>query len=249
VLDALELLPAGTGTLCMLAVLASAAMSSIAGFAFSAICAVLLLPLIGEPVQAVTVMLLSSIAIQSLSVWTLRHVVDLRALLPFLLGGVLGLPGGVYLLLNVDAPAYARIMGVSLVLYGAFMLFRRPMTVRGGPLRDAMAGALGGVTGGVAAFPGAFVTIWCGMQGWDKGRQRGIYQPFILVMQMLALAVVSAIAVDRPGPPIASLAWAFIPAALLGTCCGLAIFRRLSDIQFARAVNLLLIAAGLGLAF
>jgi uncharacterized membrane protein YfcA len=246
-LDAFGLLPPAGGTLCMIAVLASAAVSSIAGFAFSAICAALLLPLIAEPVQAVTIMLLSSIAIQSLSVWTLRRTVDLRALLPFLLGGILGLPGGVYLLLNVQAPAYARLMGISLVVYGIFMLLRRPAIFRGGPVQDAVAGALGGVTGGLAAFPGALVTVWCGMRGWDKGRQRGVYQPFILVMQVLTLAVVTALAPSAPGFGVAAAAWAFVPAALLGTCCGLALYRQLSDRQFAVAVNLLLIAAGLGL--
>ncbi len=36
------------------------------------------------------------------------------------------------------------------------------------------------ITGGLAGFPGAFVTIWCGLKGWDKAHQRGVYQPFIL---------------------------------------------------------------------
>jgi hypothetical protein len=35
----------------------------------------------------------------------------------------------------------------------------------------------------------------------------------------------------------------FIPASLLGTWVGLALYRRLSDSQFAVAVNLLLIAS------
>jgi uncharacterized protein len=52
-----------------------------------------------------------------------------------------------------------------------------------------------------------------------------------------------------PGAGLGAAAWALVPAALLGTCCGLAIFRRLNDRQFAFAVNLLLIASGLGLAY
>ena len=34
----------------------------------------------------------------------------------------------------------------------------------------------------------AFVTIWCGFKGWTKERQRGIYQPFILIVQLVAIA-------------------------------------------------------------
>ncbi len=250
-LGAFDLFAAGASVVALLAVLAAATASSIAGFTFSPICAAMLLPLMrDDPVRVVTVLLLSSIAIQSLSAWALRRTIDWRALLPFLAGGVVGLPGGVYLLLHIEPTDYVRLLGALLVLYGAYMFFRRPLTVRSTPLRDALVGAAGGITGGLAAFPGAFVTIWCGMKGWDKARQRGVYQPFILILQVLALLAIQLVTpVVAAGPGLGAAAWTFIPAALLGTCCGLAIFERLTDVQFARAVNVLLIASGLGLAF
>jgi uncharacterized membrane protein YfcA len=233
----------------LLAVLLAATVASVAGFAFSAIGAALLLPLMSaDPVQVVTVLLVSSIAIQSLSIWALRRSVDWLALVPFLAGGLVGLPVGVWLLLHLPPVGYTRLMGSALVLYGGFMLFRRPVTLRSGPYWDAVIGVAGGVTGGLAAFPGAFVTVWCGMKGWEKTRQRGVYQPFILAMQVLALLMIRGTApVAEHGSEVAAVAWTFVPAALLGTCCGLAIFRRLSDRQFAGAINLLLIASGLGL--
>jgi uncharacterized membrane protein YfcA len=114
---------------------------------------------------------------------------------------------------------------------------------------DACVGFLGGITGGLAGFPGATVTIWCGMRGWDKRRQRGIYQPFILLMQVLALLLIQIMrpSVTRSvGPSLVPLV-EFVPVALLGTWFGLAIFRRLSDRTFTLAVNLLLLASGFGL--
>lgn len=69
----------------------------------------------------------------------------------------------------------------------------------------AAAGFVGGITGGLAGFPGAFVTIWCDWRGWDKRRQRGVYQPFILAMQSFTLAAIHLIApAVRTGgaPPI-----------------------------------------------
>jgi uncharacterized membrane protein YfcA len=231
------------------AVLAAATLGSIVGFGFAPLCAAMLLPLMGDPVQVVTILLLGSIAIQSLSVWALRQSIDCRALLPFLAGGVVGLPVGIYLLLNLHPADYVRILGGLLVLYGGYMLFRRPMTVQSGPLHDVIAGAAGGVMGGLAAFPSAFVAIWCSMKGWNKARQRGVYQPFILIMQVLALLLLRYAAPGSSERGLGAAAWTFVPAALLGTCCGLTIFRCLSDNQFAVAVNLLLITAGLGLAF
>jgi uncharacterized membrane protein YfcA len=233
----------------LIAILVASAASSIAGFAFSAMCGALLFHLMDDPVYAVQVMIVCSISMQMLSVAALWRSIDWRALPIFLVGGMLGVPAGVWLLLHLSSGVYRDVIGALLVVYGCYMLLRWPTgALRTGPIADVGAGFLGGFTGGLAGFPGAFVTIWCGLKGWDKERQRGLYQPFILCMQPISLI---AIHLMRPASSTAAqLDWnalAFVPAALLGTWYGLRIFRRLSDRQFQIAVNLLLVAAGAGL--
>jgi len=235
--------------LVLLAIFFAAAVSSIAGFAFSAICGAMLFHLLAAPLDVVEIMLLCSIAIQMLSVLTLKSAIDLKHLTRFVIGGAMGLPVGVYVLTHVSGALYMKGIGIFLILYGCYMLARRPATIRyASSIGDYAAGFLGGITGGSAAFPGAFVTIWCGLKGWPKDRQRGAYQPFILVMQVLALVLIFCVqaphhAVDQ----IDLLTIGYIPAALAGTWCGIAIFRRLTDVQFTWSVNLLLVASGLGL--
>jgi uncharacterized membrane protein YfcA len=233
----------------LIAVFLASIISSIAGFAFSALCGALLFHLLNSPVYAVQVMIICSIAIQMLSVAALRRSIDWRSLPIFLIGGVPGVPVGAYLLLHLQTDAYRDIIGALLIIYGGYLLLRWPTrSLQTGPLADACAGFLGGLTGGLAGFPGAFVTIWCGLKGWDKARQRGVYQPFILCMQPVSLIVIYLM---RPSSSTAAqLDWktlAFVPAALLGAWFGLRIFRRLSDWQFEIAVNALLILSGLGL--
>jgi uncharacterized membrane protein YsdA (DUF1294 family) len=104
---------------------------------------------------------------------------------------------------------------------------------------------LGGLTGPLAAFPGAFVTIWCGMQGWDKVTQRSIYQPYILIVQVLTLAAL--IAVSRRARLDAELLTYALPG-VAGAVVGLRIFHRLTDLQFQRLVNVALIVSGVALA-
>ena len=112
-------------------------------------------------------------------------------------------------------------------------------------LFDAMAGFLGGVTGGAAAFPGAFVTIWCGFKGWPKEKQRASYQPFILIVQLAAIAILALPGFIPQGRPAFDFAGFFyLPAMLLGSTIGMACFNRLSDRQFSLAVNLLLVVSG-----
>lgn len=235
-------------TYAMIAVLVAAIVSSIAGFAFSALSGALLFHLIDRPICVVLVMLVCSIAIQMLSVVTLWRRIDWRSVGVFLVGGLLGIPAGVYLLLHLSTASYKTAMGGVLICYGAYVLLRRPGCVlRLGPLSDVCVGFLGGITGGFAGFPGAFVTIWCGLKGWDKERQRGVYQPFILIMQPVTLL---AIHLMRPSSSLVLLDWrvlAFVPPALLGGWFGLRIFKRLSDRQFEFVVNTLLIASGVGL--
>src|ERR1700676_4724759 len=118
---------------------------------------------------------------------------------------------------------------------------RRPPSIkRGGGLLDVAVGALGGITGPLAAFPGAFVTIWCGMRGWDKVVQRSIYQPYILILQVLtfcALSVVSGRSMLDEG-----LAAYALPG-IAGAYLGLQLFQKLSDGQFHKLVNLALIVS------
>ena len=233
----------------LIAVFAASTISSIAGFAFSALCGALLFHLMDSPVYAVHVMIVCSIAIQTLSVATLWRSIDWRNLGVFLAGGIFGVPAGVYLLLHLPTAAYRDVIGGMLIAYGGYLLLRCPArSLRAGPLSDACAGFLGGITGGLAGFPGASVTIWCGLKGWDKAHQRGVYQPFILSMQPVALIAIHLM--RPPSSSAAQLDWktlAFVPAALLGAWFGLRIFKRLSDRQFELVVNALLILSGIGL--
>lgn len=231
------------------AVFVASTVSGIAGFAFSALCGALLFHVIDSPVYAVNVMIICSIAIQLLSVATLWRSIDWRSLAIFLAGGLPGVPAGVYLLLHLPTTTYRHVIGALLIVYGGYLLLRWPArSRRTGPLTDACAGFLGGITGGLAGFPGAFVTIWCGLKGWDRARQRGVYQPFILIMQPVTLV---AIHLMRTSSPVqVQLDWkafVFVPAALLGAWFGLRIFERLTDRQFGLVVNALLILSGIGL--
>src|SRR5262249_54638098 len=153
----------------ILAVLLASTVSSIAGVAFSALCGALLFHLMENPVYTGQVMIVCSIAIQSLSVAALWRSIDWRSLPVFLIGGVLGVPAGVYLLLQLPSGTYRHVIGGMLIVYAGYLLLRRPIqTLRTGPLSDACAGFLGGLTRGVPGFSRAPLTIFFCLAGVDK---------------------------------------------------------------------------------
>ncbi len=251
-LAAMAVAPMGVaGAAAAMAAIGLAAFASgIAGFAFSAICGAMLFHLEPDPIAVVQIMITCSIANQAAMNWAGRHSIDWRALGVYLTGAMFGLPVGVWVLLHADRAVYLRALGGFLLLYGLFMLLRRPMTLaRRSAWLDVAVGMLGGITAGAAGFPGAFITIWCGMKGWDKARQRAVFQPFILVLHLASLL---AISLARPHAGASSYDPAFLlflPASLLGTAFGMALYQKLSDAAFARAVNLLLMASGLSFVF
>src|SRR6478672_13736616 len=191
-------------------------------------------------------MMVASISIQAYSVAGMWRTISMRACAPFLIGGVATIPAGIYLLLCFRSQTYIFVMGLALAFYGAYMLLRQPPSIRrGGVLMDVAVGALGGITGPLAAFPGAFVTIWCGMRGWDKVVQRSVYQPYILVLQVLTLGGLSLVS-GRSVLDGRLIAYALPGVA--GAYLGLQVFQKLNDVQFRWLVNLALIVSGIALA-
>jgi uncharacterized protein len=228
-----------------LVIFVAASVSSTVGLAFSAIAAAMIFHFVPDNVQAVQIMMVASIAIQAYSVASLYRTISWRACAPFLLGGIATMPIGLYLLLTIRPGAYIITIGIAVAAYGTYMLFKpTPRVATGGRVADVLVGALGGITGPLVAFPGAFLTIWCGMRGWDKLRQRSIYQPYILVLQVLALGAMSVVS-ERAIVSPQLLVYAL--PGIAGAWLGLQIFQKLTDAQFHRLVNVALVISGIAL--
>ena len=237
----------GASLVLMVALALASCASSIAGFAFGAIAGAMLFHLSADTVRVVQIMMICSIANQAAMTWDLRRTVDWRGIVPLIVAGAGGVGVGVWLLLHTARAHYVLALGIFLLAYGAYMLLREPVVVRGPrPVIDAVVALLSGVVGGAVGFPSAFVAPWCGMRGWDKARQRAVFQPFILSMQVLALLTISLVSgsAGHAGFDIANLL--FVPASLIGTTVGLSFYRKLSDRQFSRVVNFALVVSGLG---
>jgi uncharacterized membrane protein YfcA len=236
----------GRGAVVMVAIFVASLVSGIAGFAFSAIAGAMLFHLMDDPVRIVAIMITCSIANQTVMTWMARHDIDWAGLWRYCAAGILGLPVGIWVLLHADRTLYTHILGGFLLAYGGYMLLRKAVVVRHPPLAaDMAAGFLGGIAGGAAGFPSVSVSIWCSMKGWTKARQRAVVQPFILAMQLGSFIAIALLQRSHPGNAgFDPHDMVYVPASLLGTLLSMALYGRLTDVQFGRAVNLLLIVSG-----
>jgi uncharacterized membrane protein YfcA len=233
----------GTLSMALLAVFVAATVSSTVGFAFSAFAAGLLFQIMSDKIAALEIMLISSIALQVYCIAQLWRHIALAQIRWYLMGGILALPAGIYLLYALNAAAYSIVVGGFLAIYGVITFSRQaPVIPWSGRLADALVGAVGGITGPLVAFPGAAVAIWCSTRGWDKVTQRCVYQPYILIMQVLTLAALAMLGETKQIDMTHAL---FVVPAILGAHIGFSIFARITDKQFRTLVSILLVVSGL----
>jgi uncharacterized protein len=216
--------------------------AGLAGFAFSAVTGAILFHLVA-PIDAVPLLLACSITTQLFSISKLWHTMQWRQCLPYLIGGFAGIPIGAELLKSFDAHIFAAGFGFLLICYSLYMLLRPHVVLRGGGRYvEVVAGFAGGITGGATAFPGAFPTVWCSLRGLSKLEQRGIVQPFILLMQIATLVYFSKLGILASATLTTYLLCA--PAVVLGTWLGLRLFNRIDDKRFRQVILLFLLISG-----
>jgi uncharacterized membrane protein YfcA len=218
--------------------------SGFAGFAFSAVAGAILLHVLA-PMLAVPLMMSCTIVSQLMSLAALRRFVDWRETLPMIVGGMAGLPIGLGLLVLAQPAVYRIVFGLFLVSYAAYMLIKRPATMSNvkGPTLHSVVGFLGGIVGGFTAMPGALPVIWCELRGIAREQQRGVVQPFILGMQVLAMIVL----VFSPGLARDEV-WRYtllaMPALAAGVLVGLFLFEKVDKARFRAAILWLLVISG-----
>ena len=231
-----------THVVTLFTIFAGSLAAGLAGFAFSAVTGAILFHVLA-PIDAVPLLLACSITTQLFSISKLWRTMQWRQCLPYLAGGFVGIPIGAELLKAFDARIFAAGFGLFLICYSLYMLLRPHFVIRGGGrYAEVAAGFAGGITGGATAFPGAIPAVWCSARGLSKLEQRGIVQPFILLMQIATLVYFSRLGM-LASATLTTYLWC-APAVVCGTWLGLKFFDRIDDKRFRQVVLVFLLISG-----
>ncbi len=232
------------------ALLASVVAGS-SGFAFGLIGSAIWLHVL-PPDRVVPLVVICSMLLNLAMVWRLRQELKPKLLWPFLAGAMVGVPIGVASLKHMDPELLRRGVGALLLFYSVYMLRRPTMPVVrlspvGGRIADSAVGLLGGFMGGSTSLNGLFPTIWCGLRGWNKSEQRGVFQPYILIVHAVTLFWLGGVGgLDmRTGRDVLLC----IPALVVGGWWGFRLFHRVSDDGFRKMILVLFLISGLSLMF
>jgi uncharacterized membrane protein YfcA len=196
------------------------------------------------PIEAVAVSLMISVLTGIQGVWIVRHAIQFRDLLRYLIPALYGIPVGLGLLAHLSPEPLKLLIAFFLLGYGAFFSFQRnlPSLTRPTPIIDAAIGFAGGVLGALAGLSGALPTVWLSLRPWPKAKTRAILQPYntvVLALSALLLALKGA----YDSNVLLALAIA-IPVALTSAQAGIFVFRRINDAVFRRLLIFLMLASG-----
>lgn len=197
------------------------------------------------PLQTAVLIAAYGIVNQAYGVWKVRYALQWRRILPFVIGGAVGVPLGAYLVTYLN-PAHLRIgVGVLLIAYSTYNLAHPKFT----PITSSLAldggiGVLNGLLGGLTGLGGVISTIWVQLGGGAKDAQRAIFQP-VLFLTMTMATLTFAAAGHLFNMDIVKLFLMGLPALLLGLWLGVRLYGRLDDAAFRKAILILLLISGL----
>ncbi|NNF78540.1 MAG: sulfite exporter TauE/SafE family protein [Rhizobiales bacterium] len=199
------------------------------------------------PLLAAPLVAFCSLASHLFTVRKIWPDMDLRAAAPFVLGGLAGIPGGVWLLTQLSPDNFKLAVGAVLIAYPVFMLAaRKPPTIgQAGRPAELAIGAISGICGGFAGLSGAILVIWSQLCRWSKKRARSVLQ--LINMIILMIAIVAYGIRGLVSAELLTLVALCVPATLCGSWIGLRLYQKIDQESFKRVVLALLIASGLGL--
>ncbi len=228
----------------LLGALAAGFVQGLSGFAFGLVAMTVWVWTI-SPQIAGPLVVFGSLVGQLLSLGSFRRSFHWPRLWPFVLGGCIGTPIGVWMLHYVDATQFKLAVGLILVAYCPLMLVigAAPCVTTGGRLADGGVGLVGGVMGGLGGLNGPAPTLWCSLRGWSRDEQRAVFQTFSLCMQALTLAIYAASGLITP--QTLRLFAIVAPAMVVPTLIGVRMYARFSEAGFRQLVLILLSVSGM----
>ncbi|HEX7966678.1 MAG TPA: sulfite exporter TauE/SafE family protein [Stellaceae bacterium] len=217
--------------------------AGLAGFAFGIVAAAIWLHIL-TPVQTTALIVAYGLLVQGWAVWKLRHALNPPRLLPFVVGGSLGVPIGADILRWTSAAQLRAGVGILMILFSLYGLARPKLrsVAAGGRAADGIVGLASGVLGSATGLGGILPTVWCGLRGWSKDEQRAVFQPVAV-----AIFAMTALWLGGTGLLTADALRLFaigLPAILAGLWLGLKLYGHLGEAGFRNVVLALLLISG-----
>jgi uncharacterized membrane protein YfcA len=214
------------------------------GFGFSLVAAPLLVVLLG-PRTAVPIIVVLNAFTNIVLFAGCRRAADIKRIRPLIIAGIITVPMGMFLLLNLDVGVLKLIIGAAIVLFAVALLagFHRPLKDEGRGL--LLAGLISGTLNGLISTGGPPVILFLANQGMQKVVFRASLIAYFLFLSVATIPIF--LAGGLMSRAVLVHAAVFIPALLVGAFAGSKLLRRVPE-HFFRVVALVIVIGTGGVA-
>lgn len=160
-----------------------------------------------------------------------------------IVASLVGIPIGVVVLSQVYQGLVTGILGVIIILFGAYSLFQPEVKVKVNENSAFLFGFFAGILGGAYNANGPLVVVYATLRKWSAEKFRATLQGYFLSIGVVIILgyIISGLYTRTV---LAYYLYATLPATFLGFLAGNLIHHRIPQNLFKQAVYVLLIAVG-----
>lgn len=221
--------------------LISAVLQGLTGFGFS-ILAVPLITMFISPKTAVPILLIYSIIINIIVLYSTLKAVDIKKILILLLAGIVTMPLGTHLLVIMNENLLKIFIGTMILIFGILLLIGFRKKFKNEKIAMLPVGMLSGLLGGSISISGPPIILFLSNQDVDKHTFRGNLAIYFLILNIFTLPVYywNGLLTSK----VWSYSLTFLPGLLVGVFVGNLFSNKIKDDHFKKITLVLLIIMG-----
>ena len=211
------------------------------GFGLALISMPLLVTILGIQTAAPLVAVVAMIAEMTILL-RYRHALNIRAFARLTAAAIVAIPIGIFALRQLDENIITTILGIILIVYSLYVLFRPSFPQLAHPVWAYGFGFVAGLLGGAYNTSGPPVIVYGNCRCWPPEEFKSNLQGFFVVLGFFTIGV-HAVSGNLNSAVWENLLLA-LPGIALGLIAGFALSKRINADQFRKIVLLLLIVLG-----
>jgi len=226
----------------MLIFFISAVLQGLTGFGFS-ILAVPLITLFISPKTAVPILILYSIIINLVVLYSSRKHIDLRKIWILLIAGIAGLPLGTHLLVILDGYVLKIFIGILIMIFGTLLLlgFRRKLVYE--KISMLPIGLISGILSGSISTGGPPIIIFLSNKQLEKQTFRGNLALYFLTLNVFTIPLYFFNGLFTK--QVMNYSLTFLPGLIAGVIIGSLLSHKVKENHFRKLTLIILIFMGL----
>ncbi|MBT4333936.1 MAG: sulfite exporter TauE/SafE family protein [Candidatus Cloacimonetes bacterium] len=219
----------------------SAILQGLTGFGFS-ILAVPLITLFISPKIAVPILLIYSMIINIVVLYSARKSVDVKKIWILLVAGIITMPLGTHLLVIMNENLLKIFIGSMILIFGILLLIGFRKQFKNEKIAMIPVGMLSGILGGSISVSGPPIILFLSNQNVDKNTFRGNLAAYFFILNIFTIPVYYWNGLLTK--TVWNYSLTFLPGLLIGVLVGNILSHKITDDHFKKIILILLIFMG-----